>query len=202
MACLNSASTAHESKFSNQRFAHHISIVPLHTDAVFWWAGQTDGGFHCKTSAACGEGSGRYKTVAVTTPNPNGQVSHGWHGTMCCPLDGNPCKPEYSLVLCHHLQGQSSVPLSSVLPQAKNCGPFVRPASQHGPDQCLNGSPWVSEHYGGSTCPQDHTADPRHLYVLNGGGKKVFQKGSFAKRSRVAHMFDHGWWRWAVGGWW
>ena len=24
---------------------------------------------------------------------------------------------------------------------------------------------------------------------------------SFAKRLRVAHMFNHGWWRLAVGGW-
>ena len=32
--------------------------------------------------------------------------------------------------------------------------------------------------------------------------KKVFLNGSFAKRLRVAHMFNHGWWRLAVGGWW
>ena len=31
--------------------------------------------------------------------------------------------------------------------------------------------------------------------------KKVFLNGSFAKRPRVAHMFNHGWWRLAVGGW-
>ena len=31
-------------------------------------------------------------------------------------------------------------------------------------------------------------------------GKKVFLNGSFAKRPRVAHMFNHGWWRLAVGG--
>ena len=31
--------------------------------------------------------------------------------------------------------------------------------------------------------------------------KKVFLKGSFAKRPHVAHMFTHGWWRLAVGGW-
>ena len=34
------------------------------------------------------------------------------------------------------------------------------------------------------------------------GGKKVFLDGSFAKRPRVAHMFNNGWWRLAVGGWW
>ena len=32
-------------------------------------------------------------------------------------------------------------------------------------------------------------------------GKKKFLNGSFAKRLRVAHMFNHGWWRLAVGGW-
>ena len=32
-------------------------------------------------------------------------------------------------------------------------------------------------------------------------GKKVFLNGNFAKRQRVAHMFNHGWWRLAVGGW-
>ena len=26
--------------------------------------------------------------------------------------------------------------------------------------------------------------------------------GSFAKGPHVAHMFNHGWWRLAVGGWW
>ena len=31
--------------------------------------------------------------------------------------------------------------------------------------------------------------------------KKVFLNGSFAKRPRVAHMFNHGWWRLAVGHW-
>ena len=31
----------------------------------------------------------------------------------------------------------------------------------------------------------------------------MFLNGSFAKRPRVAHMFNHGWWRLAVGGgWW
>ena len=30
----------------------------------------------------------------------------------------------------------------------------------------------------------------------------MFRNGSFAKRPRVAHMFNHGWWRLAVGGWW
>ena len=29
----------------------------------------------------------------------------------------------------------------------------------------------------------------------------MFRNGSFAKRPRVAHMFNHGWWRLAVGGW-
>ena len=40
--------------------------------------------------------------------------------------------------------------------------------------------------------------------VLKGGKKekiKVFQNCSFAKRPRLAHMFNHGWWRLAVGGW-
>ena len=32
--------------------------------------------------------------------------------------------------------------------------------------------------------------------------KKVFLNGSFAKRSRVTHTFNHGRWRLAVGGWW
>ena len=32
--------------------------------------------------------------------------------------------------------------------------------------------------------------------------KKVFRNGSFAKRRRVAHMFDHGWWRLALRSWW
>ena len=35
-----------------------------------------------------------------------------------------------------------------------------------------------------------------------GGGGEVFQNCSFAKRQCVAHMFNHGWWRLAVGGWW
>ena len=30
----------------------------------------------------------------------------------------------------------------------------------------------------------------------------MFLNGSFAKRAHVAHMFNHGWWRLAVGGWW
>ena len=29
----------------------------------------------------------------------------------------------------------------------------------------------------------------------------MFLSGTFAKRPRVAHMFNHGWWRLAVGGW-
>ena len=29
----------------------------------------------------------------------------------------------------------------------------------------------------------------------------MFLNGSFAKRPHVAHMFNHGWWRLAVGGW-
>ena len=32
--------------------------------------------------------------------------------------------------------------------------------------------------------------------------EKVFLIGSFAKRRRVAHMFNHGWWRLTVGSWW
>ena len=31
--------------------------------------------------------------------------------------------------------------------------------------------------------------------------KKLFLNGSFVKRPRVVHMFNHGWWRLAVGGW-
>ena len=31
--------------------------------------------------------------------------------------------------------------------------------------------------------------------------KKVFLNGSCAKRPRVAHMFNYGWWRLAIGGW-
>ena len=38
--------------------------------------------------------------------------------------------------------------------------------------------------------------------VLKREKKRVFLNGSFAKRPRVAHMFNHGWWRLAVGGWW
>ena len=30
----------------------------------------------------------------------------------------------------------------------------------------------------------------------------MFPNGSYAKRPRVAHMFNHGWWQLAVGGWW
>ena len=30
----------------------------------------------------------------------------------------------------------------------------------------------------------------------------MFLNGSFAKRPRVAHMFNHGWWRLAVGSDW
>ena len=33
-------------------------------------------------------------------------------------------------------------------------------------------------------------------------GKKYSRNGRSAKRSRVAHMFNHGWWRLVVGGWW
>ena len=66
---------------------------------------------------------------------------------------------------------------------------------------------------GGGGCPRttDTVALCRsgspHLHrgtsrgVLN--RKKKFRNGSFAKRLRVAHMFNHGWWRLAVGGgWW
>ena len=36
---------------------------------------------------------------------------------------------------------------------------------------------------------------PMHsMGVLKRGKKKVFLNGSFAKRPRVAHMFNHGWW--------
>ena len=34
------------------------------------------------------------------------------------------------------------------------------------------------------------------------GKKEVFLSGSFAKRPRVAHIFNHGWRRLAVGGGW
>ena len=30
----------------------------------------------------------------------------------------------------------------------------------------------------------------------------MFLTGSFAKRLHVAHLFNYGWWRLAVGGWW
>ena len=30
----------------------------------------------------------------------------------------------------------------------------------------------------------------------------MFLNGSVAKKPRAAHMFNHGWWRLAVGGWW
>ena len=33
------------------------------------------------------------------------------------------------------------------------------------------------------------------------GIKKVFQNCNFAKRQRVAHTFNHGWWQLAGGGW-
>ena len=32
--------------------------------------------------------------------------------------------------------------------------------------------------------------------------RKVVLYTVFPKRPRVAHMFNHGWWRLAVGGWW
>ena len=32
--------------------------------------------------------------------------------------------------------------------------------------------------------------------------RNVFLYTVFPKRPRVAHMFNHGWWRLAVGGWW
>ena len=35
-------------------------------------------------------------------------------------------------------------------------------------------------------------------------GKKIklFQSCNFAKGSHLAHMFNHSWWRLAVGDWW
>ena len=38
--------------------------------------------------------------------------------------------------------------------------------------------------------------------ILKRRGKKMFLNGSFAKSPRVAHTFNHGWWRLTFGGWW
>ena len=45
-------------------------------------------------------------------------------------------------------------------------------------------------------------SSPRVRTVLKRSKRKVFRNGSFAKRPRAAHMFNRGWWRLAVGGWW
>ena len=37
--------------------------------------------------------------------------------------------------------------------------------------------------------------------LLRGKKSKCPKTAVFAKRQRVAHMFNHGWWRWAVGSW-
>ena len=55
--------------------------------------------------------------------------------------------------------------------------------------------------------PPDQTwLNPQGEYwgqtLRGGGGGRGFQNCSFAKRPRVAHMFNLGWWRLAVGGWW
>ena len=50
-----------------------------------------------------------------------------------------------------------------------------------------------------------HRASPiQSRGVLKGENKerKVFLCTVFPKRPRVAHMFNHGWWRLVVGGWW
>ena len=41
-----------------------------------------------------------------------------------------------------------------------------------------------------------------HSRAVLKGGKKVFLYTVFPKRPHVARMFNHGWWRLAVGGWW
>ena len=42
-----------------------------------------------------------------------------------------------------------------------------------------------------------------HQYAQGDPSEKtVFLTGSFAKRLRAAHMFNHGWWQLLVGGWW
>ena len=48
------------------------------------------------------------------------------------------------------------------------------------------------------------TATAAHGGSFREGGKnrKVFLYTVSPKRLRVAHMFNHGWWRLAVGGWW
>ena len=62
---------------------------------------------------------------------------------------------------------------------------------------------------GGSICPQGNNSRFRQQSsifsvtraVLN-GKKNPSGTWLFQKRPRVAHMFNHGWWRLAVGGWW
>ena len=138
-------------------------------------------GLDCGTGIEPGHGT---RTTNHTERSPRTSL-RGWCTSRCSPLlmeasvGPSPCTSRTRCAQDHPVS-----PLSPIAQSDEDRRGFARPLHTTPPPFALTQARFWFEGRG----------------VLK-RGKKMFLNGCFAKRPRVAHMFNHGWWRLAVGGW-